>query len=74
MDDVSASFDTVTQRGFMQQDVETLDTSVIRRNLTVMTSAENNNNSEIYCTAFGSPNTDSNTATLIIQGIFIVCI
>ncbi len=74
VDDVSATVNTVTQRGFMEQDAEIIDTSVFRRNLTVITSAENNNNSQIYCRAFGSGLTDSNTATLIIQGIFIVCI
>ncbi len=63
--------------GFTQQNTELLDNAdnVRRSNLTVITSAENNNNnSEIYCQAFGSANTNSNTATIIIQGIFIVCI
>ncbi len=72
VDNVSASVSTVTQRGFMEQDAETFDTSVFRRNLTVITSAENNNNSEIYCQATKVPEfNNSNTANLIIQGIVL---
>ena len=68
VDGVSASLNAIIQRGFTEQDTESLGNGVLRRNLTVITSTENNNNSEIYCRAFGSANTNSDTATLTIQG------
>ena len=69
VDNITASLNTVTQRGFTEQDTESLDNGVLRRNLTVITSTENNNNnSVIYCQAIGSANTNSDTATLTIQG------
>ena len=57
---------------FTEGPTEVLDNGIRRRNLTVITSAENNNNnSEIYCQAIGSPSTDSDTATLTIQGTIL---
>ena len=69
VDGVSATLNAIIQRGFTEQNTESLGNGVLRRSLTVITSAENNNNnSETYCRAFGSANTNSDTATLTIQG------
>ena len=77
MDGTAANDEPNLSNGFTQGPVELLDNAdkVRRSNLTVITSAEDNNNSKIYCQAFKAPEfTTSNTATLVIQGIFIVCI
>ncbi len=75
MDGTPANEEPNLSNGFTQiTQLLDSDNKVRRSNLTFITSAENNNNSEIYCQAFGSANTNSNTATLIIQGIFIVCV
>ena len=71
MDGIAANEEPNPSNGFTLQNIELLDnTNNVRRlNLTVITSAENNNNnSEIYCRAIGLAITDSDTATLTIQG------
>ena len=46
---------------------EQLEGTVKRRNLTVSVISQYNN-TKIYCSAFGSPNTDSEIANLTVQG------
>ena len=70
INDTLASFASVTSKGFKQLDGD-LDTLVFRRNLSVTVSSLYNN-TEILCRAF-SPEVDSNTATLTIQGNTHAC-
>ena len=68
VDQTSADSSSVMNKGFVQLEVKDLDTQVFRRNLSVTVSSLYNN-TEILCRATGSPmNTDSNTATLTVQG------
>ena len=66
VDQISALSMSV-HKGFIQLDVEELDTQVFRRNLSVTVSSLYNN-TEIFCRAVGDPNVNSNTATLTVQG------
>ena len=66
VNDTSASTAIVTSKGFNQLDAEELDTLEFRRNLSVTVSSLYNN-TEILCRAF-SPEVNSNTATLTVQG------
>ena len=66
VNDTSASHTHIMKKGFNQLDKDELDTLVIRRNLSVTVSSLYNN-TEIVCRAHGSQ-TDSNTATLTVQG------
>ena len=72
---IAANEEPNPSNGFTQQNTELLDnTNNVRRlNLTVITSAENNNNnSEIHCQAVNIPDFDnSDTATLTIQGTIL---
>ena len=69
VNDTSATLGSVVSKGFNQLDAETLDTLIIRRNLSVTVSSLYNN-TEILCKAIdGSPEMNSNTATLTVQGI-----
>ena len=52
---------------FKEDMEEQLEGTVKRRNLTIAVLSQYNN-TEIYCSAFGSPNTDSETANLTVQG------
>ncbi len=63
----SASLGSVISKGFNQLGAEELNTLVIRRNLSVTVSSLYNN-TEILCEADGSPDVNSNTATLTVQG------
>ncbi len=65
VNDTSASLGSVTSKGFSQLDTEELDT-LLRTNLSVTVSSLYNN-TRILCRAF-SPEVDSNTATLTVQG------
>ena len=62
----TTSAQLVTSKGFTEIGAESIDTLVTRRNLSVTVSSLYNN-TEIFCRAF-SPQVDSNTATLTVQG------
>ncbi len=64
INDTSASL--VTSKGFNEIGADPIDTLVTRRNLSVTVSSLYNN-TEILCRAF-SPEVNSNTATLTVQG------
>ncbi len=66
INDTTASYLHIINKGFKQLDAEELDTLLTRRNLSVTVSSLYNN-TEILCRAF-SPQVDSNTATLTVQG------
>ena len=61
-----AALSSITSKGLIQRASEELDTLVTRRNLSVTVSSLYNN-TEILCRAF-SPEVDSNTATLTVEG------
>ena len=67
----SATQGSVTSIGFNQLDADDLGNMVTRRNLSVAVSSLYNN-TEILCRASGSPNVDSNTAILTVQGIILI--
>ena len=71
VNDTSATQGSVTSKGFNQLDGDDLGNMVTRRNLSVAVSSLYNN-TEILCRASGSPNVDSNTAILTVQGIILI--
>ena len=71
VNDTSATQGSVTSKGFNQLDADDLGNMVTRRNLSVAVSSLYNN-TEILCRASGSPNVDSNTAILTVQGIILI--
>ena len=68
VNDTSATFGTITTKGFTEQDIEPLDNinMVLRRNLTAIASSLYNN-TRILCTASPS-DIDSEVANLTVQG------
>ena len=68
VNDTAASSQSVISKGFTQVGSEEVDSLTTRRNLTVTVSSLYNN-TEIFCSAQGLPNTDSAVAILIVQGI-----
>ena len=71
VNDTSATQESVLMKGFNQLSAEDLGNMVTRRNLSVAVSSLYNN-TEILCRASGSPNVDSNTAILTVQGIILI--
>ena len=72
VNDTSATLGSVSSKGFEQLDAEELSSIGIRRNLSVTVSSLYNN-TEILCRAIGSSmNKDSDTATLIVQGMGLI--
>ena len=67
VNDTEASLGSVTSIGFNQLQTEMLDTRVIRRNLSVTVSSLYNNTG-ILCRAIDGSVTNSNVATLTVQG------
>ena len=69
VDDISATSLSVISKAFIQLGSEEVGNLITRRNLTATVSSLYNN-TEILCRAVGSSmNTDSEIATLIVQGI-----
>ena len=68
VNDSSATSQDVISKGFTQLGSEEVGSLTTRRNLTVTVSSLYNN-TEIFCRAVGSPNTDSAVAILTVQGI-----
>ena len=71
VNDTSATQESVTSKGFNQLDAVDLGNMMTGRNLSVAVSSLYNN-TEIRCRASGSPNVDSNTAILTVQGIILI--
>ena len=68
VNDSSADTSDVVNKGFTQQSAYTLNGGKLRRVL-IAEALEDNNNTDISCTAYGSPmNLCSNIAVLRIQG------
>ena len=68
VNDTSATMQIVISKGFTQLITEEVGNHMTRRNLTVTVSSLYNN-TEIYCRAIGSTNTNSSVAILTVQGI-----
>ena len=71
VNDTSAGSNTIINKGFNQIGFEELSPMIIRRNLSVAVSSLYNN-TEILCEADGSPDVESDTAILTVQGIILI--